>query len=165
VSTEDRTTRRSEPSDLDELATALLRVSRALVGVSVRSLAAVEKTVTITQFRTLVVLQTHDGINLNGLARQLGVNASTAVRMVQRLIAAGLVTRADHPESRREIVLRLSPAGRRVVRRVSARRRAEITRILRQMPPGERRTMVTALQAFSDAAEEPDPPSEAALGW
>src|SRR5665647_545120 len=39
----------------DELVSALLTASRALVGVSARSLARVEDAVTITQFRTLVV--------------------------------------------------------------------------------------------------------------
>ena len=43
-------------SDADELVSALLTASRALVGVSARSLAHVEDAVTITQFRTLVVL-------------------------------------------------------------------------------------------------------------
>ena len=46
----------------DKLVSALLTASRALVGVSARSLAHVEDAVTITQFRTLVVLEGH-GVN------------------------------------------------------------------------------------------------------
>ena len=57
----------------DELVSALLTASRALVGVSARSLAHVEDAVTITQFRTLVVLEGHGDTRLNQLAERLAV--------------------------------------------------------------------------------------------
>ena len=57
----------------DELVSALLTASRALVGVSARSLARVEDAVTITQFRTLVVLEGHGDTRLNQLAERLAV--------------------------------------------------------------------------------------------
>ena len=59
---------------LDEIVTALLTASRALVGVSARSLAGVEDAVTLTQFRTLVVLQAHGPTSLNRLADRLEVS-------------------------------------------------------------------------------------------
>jgi DNA-binding MarR family transcriptional regulator len=158
--------RRPQPSDdVDEVVTALLTASRVLVGVSARSLADVEDTVTITQFRTLVVLDTHDGIKLNRLAELLDVNASTAMRMIDRLLVAELVTRRDNPANRREVLLGLTPAGRRVVRRVTARRRAEIKRIVTSMPPSQRSRIITALRAFADAAGEPAPDAVTSLGW
>jgi DNA-binding MarR family transcriptional regulator len=87
-------------SDADELVSALLTASRALVGVSARSLAHVEDTVTITQFRTLVVLEGHGDTRLNQLAVRLAVTPSTAMRMVDRLIAAHLVTREENKADR-----------------------------------------------------------------
>ena len=71
---------------VDQLVTAVLTASRVLVGVSARSLATVEDTVTLTQFRTLVVLDNHDEINLNTLADLLSVTSSTAMRMINRLL-------------------------------------------------------------------------------
>lgn len=150
---------------LDTLVNALLAASRVLVGVSARSLADVEDKITITQFRTLVVLATHDGVNLNALAELLKVNASSAMRMVDRLLAAGLVNRRSNPDNRREIVLTVSTTGRRMVQRVSRKRRAEISRIVAAMPSTQRQRIVDALRAFSDAAGEPDPLGAAALGW
>ena len=41
---------------VDDFVTALLTASRVLVGVSARSLVQAQGTVTVTQFRTLVVL-------------------------------------------------------------------------------------------------------------
>lgn len=148
--------------DLDELVGAVLTASRVLVGVSVRSLAEVEETVTLPQFRTLVVLQSHGPTRLNRLAERLGVTASTALRMVDRLIAAGLVDRRENEQDRREVVIELTPDGRSMVDRVTASRRAKIENIVRTMPATRRRELVRALYAFAQAADEPIVVTEAA---
>lgn len=146
---------RGRRNQVDELVTAVLTASRVLVAVSAASLAETEDTLTLTQFRTLVVLDGRGDTNLNGLADALGVNASTAMRMVDRLLAAGLVTRHDNPVNRREVVIGLTAAGSDLTRRVTERRRVEITRIVRAMPAAERDELVRALTAFADAAGEP----------
>ncbi|MFL6164252.1 MAG: MarR family winged helix-turn-helix transcriptional regulator [Jatrophihabitantaceae bacterium] len=153
--------------DVDELVTAVLTASRVLVGVSVRSLAKVEGIVTVTQLRTLVVLDGHGQMNLNRLAELLGVTPSTAMRMIDRLLAADLVTRRDNPTNRREVVLDLTDQGRQVVREVTSVRRAEIARIVKAMPATQRTELVEALRAFAEAAGEPEPSAGtmAALGW
>ncbi|MGI8881457.1 MAG: MarR family winged helix-turn-helix transcriptional regulator [Jatrophihabitans sp.] len=143
-------------AEVDRLVTALLTASRVLVGVSAQSLADVEDAVTLTQFRSLVVLDSHAEVNLNYLADQLGVNASTAMRTIDRLLAAGLVTRQDNPANRREVLLGLTPDGVSLVRRVTHRRRREIARIAAGMPASERTGLVRALRAFAVAASEPD---------
>ena len=51
--------------DVDDLVTALLTASRVLVGVSARSLAHLDESVTVTQFRVLVVLRGHGETRLN----------------------------------------------------------------------------------------------------
>jgi DNA-binding MarR family transcriptional regulator len=161
-----RPTRADKRSELDDVVTAILTASRVLVGVSARSLADVEDTVTLTQFRTLVVLDSHGVINLNRLAELLAVNSSTAMRMIDRLLSAELVTRKDNPANRREVLLDLTDGGRQLVRQVSDSRRAEIARIVKAMPAGERSELVTALRAFADAAGEPEAAGTIArLGW
>ncbi len=153
-------------STLDDVVTAILTASRVLVGVSARSLADVEDTVTLTQFRTLVVLDSHGVINLNRLADLLAVNSSTAMRMIDRLLVAELVTRQENPANRREVLLDLTDEGRRLVQQVSDSRRAEIARIVKAMPAGERSELVNALRAFADAAGEPEAAETLArLGW
>jgi DNA-binding MarR family transcriptional regulator len=154
-------------SDVDELVTAVLAASRVLVAVSVRSLAQVEGTVTIAQLRTLVVLDGHGEMNLNRLAELLGVTPSTAMRMIDRLLAADLVTRRDNPTNRREVVLGLTEQGSQVVREVISARRAEIARIVKAMPATQRNGLIEALRAFAEAAGEPEPSAGtmAGLGW
>ncbi|MGW5237948.1 MarR family winged helix-turn-helix transcriptional regulator [Monashia sp. NPDC004114] len=153
--------------DLDQLVTALLTASRALVGVSARSLAMVEDTVTLTQFRTLVVLDAHGPSTLNRLADRLQVNASTTLRTVDRLIGSGLVDRRENTENRREVIIELTDAGRRLVGEVTERRRRAIAQVVDAMPSRHRVRLVEALVAFTEAADEPQAFGDSAtlLGW
>jgi DNA-binding MarR family transcriptional regulator len=150
---------------VDDLVTAVLTASRVLVGVAAASLAGTEATLTLAQFRMLAMLDAHGETNLNRLADSLRVSSSTAVRMVDRLLAAGLVTRHENPGNRREVVLALSRSGAEVVWRVTDRRRAAIARIVRQMPTDKRAELIEALNAFAEAAGEPRDAGAAAFGW
>jgi DNA-binding MarR family transcriptional regulator len=158
---------RAADRDTDELVSALLTASRTLVGVSARSLAETEDTVTPTQFRTLVVLRGHGPSRLSALAERMDVNPSTALRSVDRLIAAGLVQRRENDDDRREVVISLTDEGTGLVDRVTASRRRVIAKIVKAMPAERRRDLVEALLAFTDAAGEPPAGPDAAsrLGW
>lgn len=148
----------SEPDeewDVDAVTAAVLTASRLLVGISLRSLAAVKQRVTLPQFRLLVVLATHQETNLVTLADHLAVNPSTAMRMVERLVTAELVDRRVNPASRREVLLRLTESGRQIVDKVTARRREDIATIVAAMPVDQRSGLVGALRAFTDAGGEP----------
>jgi DNA-binding MarR family transcriptional regulator len=141
---------------LDEITDALMTASRLLVAISARSIGQVDETITIPQFRTLVILASRGPINLATLAGLLGVQPSATGRMVDRLVAAGLIDRLPHPTSRRELLAALTRRGRDVVRRVTAHRRVEIAAIVEKMPPPERHGLVRALTAFTVAGGEPD---------
>jgi DNA-binding MarR family transcriptional regulator len=140
---------------LDVITDALLTASRLLVAISARSIASVDETITIPQFRALVILSNQGPINLATLARLLGVQPSTTGRMVEPLVAVGLIDRRAHPNSRRELVADLTTRGRQVVWRVTAHRRAELARVVEKMPPRDRRGLVRALTAFTTAGGEP----------
>lgn len=142
--------------DVEELATAVLRSSRVLVGVAARSLATAGEEVTLPQFRVLVLLQGHGTMRLARLAELLGVNASTAQRMVERLVNRGHVSRSADPDDRRAVRLELTDEGDALVAAVTRARRREVTRIVRRMPPSARAGVVRAMTAFAEAAGEPD---------
>jgi DNA-binding MarR family transcriptional regulator len=139
----------------DAVTDAVLTASRVLVGLSARSIATVDETITLPQFRMLVVLSGQAELKVSVLAEHLGVTSSTATRMIERLLASGLVTRDVNPQSRREVVIALTPAGRQVVTRVTRKRRAEIARVVAAMPERHRSGLVEALEAFNAAAGEP----------
>lgn len=152
---------------VDGFVTAFLTASRVLVGVSARSLNVVADTVTLPQFRTLVVLDGHGEVNLNRLAELLAVNSSTAMRMIDRLLAGELVTRRENPTNRREVLLGLSSRGALVVKRVTDRRRKDIAEIVQAMPSRQRSDLIEALRVFAEAAGEPQihPDAGSQLIW
>lgn len=146
---------RPRTGDVDAVTDAVLTASRLLVAISARSIAAVEETVTLPQFRLLVVLESRGPLKLVRLAEHLGVNPSTATRMVDRLVTAGLITRQAHPTSRREQAVGLTSAGAAVVAEVTERRRTEIADVVERMPESTRNGLVAALTTFAEAGGEP----------
>ncbi len=155
--------------DVDAVTSAVLTASRLLVAIAARSLSAANERVTLPQFRMLVVLASHGDTKLVALAERLAVNPSTAMRMVDRLTSTGLVTRQVNPANRREIAVRLTAQGRRIVDDVTAHRRDEIAAVVARMPPDQRTGLISALRAFTDAGDEPsvgEPVRDAIpLGW
>ncbi|OKH66644.1 MarR family transcriptional regulator [Mycobacterium sp. SWH-M3] len=140
---------------VDAITDALVTASRLLVAISARSIAEVDESITIPQFRALVILSSRGASNLATLAGLLDVQPSTIGRMVERLVSAGLIDRQQHPNSRRELLVELTARGRDVVDTVTVRRRGEIARVVQAMPERERRGLVTALTAFTAAGGEP----------
>lgn len=149
------TVQKTAQESVDAITDALVTASRLLVAISARSIAEVDESITIPQFRALVLLSSRGASNLAALAGLLDVQPSTIGRMVDRLVAAGLIDRRPHPQSRRELVVELTTRGREVVETVTARRRAEIARVVQAMPEPQRRGLVSALTAFTAAGGEP----------
>ena len=152
------------PTDIDEVTESLLTASRALVAVAARSLASVDESVTLPQYRVLVVVASRGPQLMGQLAEALEVHQSTATRVVDRLVGKGLVARSSSHASRREVQIDLTKRGRRIVHDVSAARRADIERIVARMPAALRSATVDALRAFNDAAGEIPQPLWT-LGW
>lgn len=139
----------------DEAMDAVLAASRVLMAVAARSVSAAAADVTLPQYRTLVVLSYKGPQRTVDLAEELGVNSSTATRMIDRLVRRELVLRAAHPEDGRANRVEITEAGRAVVAAVTRHRRAEFARILRRMQPESRRFLVDGLEALRLAAGEP----------
>ncbi len=148
----------------DELTDAVLGLSRALVGIALRSVAEESTDLTLVQFRALATLSDHGRLRVADLATHLGVNSSTATRMASRLRRKGLISRTADAEDRRATRLEITPAGEAVVRAVTARRQAVISRIARRIAPDRRDAMVEAMQAFTAAAGD-GPEQDWTPGW
>lgn len=151
-------------SSADDISDAVLTASRVLVGIAAASLAPIEDQVTLTQYRTLVVLNSRGPQSLQALAAELQVVPSTATRMCDRLVAKGLIERRTPEENRREVELRLAEAGADIVAQVARERKRQLRRITDRMSPGSQVALVEALQEFTEAAGE-TPEHQWYLGW
>lgn len=141
--------------ETEEVTEAVMAASRLLVALSARALAEVSNTLTLPQLRALVVLDGCGPVKLAVLAATLGVNASTALRMVERLVAGGLVDRRGNPDNRREVVLRLTGPGADLVRTVLDHRHREIAALVRQLPVDVRSGLVVGLRALIAISDDP----------
>jgi DNA-binding MarR family transcriptional regulator len=134
----------------DDLVDAALVASRELVAMAARSLEATEPDVTLSQFRTLVVLATRGPQTLRALAKDVGASASSASRICDRLEQKGLLTRAMASHSRRELDVSITPRGARIVDRVTAERRAELEKVFAGVPERRRASMVRAMTQLAE---------------
>jgi DNA-binding MarR family transcriptional regulator len=139
--------------DLDAVIGAVLRATQAFVGLALRSLAAAGTPITLPQYRMLVTLDGKGDQNVRDLAARLGVDRSTATRMCNRLVNAGLIDRSSDPSDRRAVVISLTEPGRGVVKRVTRARRENVARLLKSVPPPRREQLVDLLGEFAELAE------------
>jgi DNA-binding MarR family transcriptional regulator len=142
---------------------AVMRASRALVGIAAASVAEADDVVRMPQLRVLMMVATRGPLNLGAVAAGLQVSAPNASRICDRVLGAGLLDRRDDPTDRRNITLTLTAEGRALVDRVIRHRRTAIKRILRNMNPGERERLADTLDNFADAAGEPSGNDHVAL--
>jgi DNA-binding MarR family transcriptional regulator len=148
----------------DSVVDAVLSASRVLVAVAARSLADIAEEVTLTQYRTLVVLASRGPQNLVGLAEAVGVTPATATRMCDRLVKKKLIVRQSEQDDRRQVRLALTKKGLKLVGAVTNRRRREIEAILSTIAPEEQSVLVQALSQFAAAAGEV-PEQDWSTGW
>ncbi|TVT51846.1 MarR family transcriptional regulator [Amycolatopsis rhizosphaerae] len=71
--------------------------------------------ITALQYTALTVLEQHDGVPAAQLARNSFVTAQSMADMVHGLEERGLVHRERNPANRRELLVHLSDAGRKVL--------------------------------------------------
>lgn len=138
-----------------------MTAARVLAGITAESVAEVEDRVTPAQLRVMMILSTRGPSTLSSVARALGVHPSNATRPCDRLVAAGLLHRADASHDRRKLRLTVTDAGAALVDSVVQHRRIALERVLRRMSGDDREQLATALGAFGKAAGEPPGPA----GW
>jgi DNA-binding MarR family transcriptional regulator len=142
----------------DELVDALLSVSRAMVGLAVRTLAEVDADVTLQQYRALVLLASFGPQPSAEVARRLDVAPSTVTRLCDRLVRRRLIERFQRTDDRRVVCLGLTGAGRELVGAIMTARRAAIADLVAAGGLNASRRSLRLLEGFAEAAGEvPDP--------
>ena len=94
-----------------------------------------------TKLRALDVLA-EGGTRVGELAAQVGVDETTATRLVDRLEVLGLVERRSLAADRRVTVVRLTPAGEKLVTDVAQQRERFFCEVLAELEPDERVELV-----------------------
>jgi DNA-binding MarR family transcriptional regulator len=108
------------------------------------------------QLNALLAVERAEGINLGGLAAELGMLLSSASRLCDRLVASGMVERVPGRADRREIALYLTPASRTLLAELSRVRRLAVSGVLERMSASGRAALLRGLTEFAAATEEAD---------
>jgi DNA-binding MarR family transcriptional regulator len=144
---------RREPGHLaPELASHWEELVRFVADRRLRSaiLSGVAAELTPAQVGALTALDRGE-MRMGDLAVQLGLAESSVTRLVDRLVALGLVERRSSSADRRSVVARLSEEGRRAVGQIRAERAELLREILSGLAEGEREEFV---RLFGRVAEE-----------
>ncbi len=110
--------------------------------------------ITAGQAALLHAIRSEPGIGVRELASREGMSAPTMSAHVDRLEAAGLVTRARSGADRRRVRLELTEDGLRVVRAARSRRTAWLASRLKRLGPEELAAVEAALRPLSRLLEE-----------
>ena len=129
----------------------LLGLTRTVMGVST---AAADRLggISVVQLRALTVLRALGTATLGELAQGMAVTLSTTSRLVDRLVAAGLVVREPAPGNRRALALRVAPDGQQALDRYDGDRLEALRDTLDRLPEAARAGVLSAFAAFTDAA-------------
>jgi DNA-binding MarR family transcriptional regulator len=152
------------PVEQESMVDAVLSASRVLVAIAARSLAAAGEEVTLTQYRSLVVLASRGPQSMAALAEAVAVTPATASRLCDRLVKKKLVRRRSDRHDRRQVRLALTETGRHLVDTVTLRRRQEIAQIMAAIPPDMQQSVVSALTQLARSAGEV-PEQNWSTGW
>ncbi|RBY91947.1 hypothetical protein DQ237_19240 [Blastococcus sp. TF02-8] len=128
----------------DEVLLALLRLA---MGVSIEAADEIG-TVSAVQLRAVTLLHQRPGVNLGDLARGMGVSVSVTSRLVDRLVAAGLVDKRTSTTSGREISLWLSQLGEDALDCYDDLRLTRIRARIGNLPPEHADAVLSALGAL-----------------
>jgi DNA-binding MarR family transcriptional regulator len=106
------------------------------------------------QASVLEWLDQAEATSLAGLARQIGVTASTMSLTVDRLERGGYVRRERSKEDGRRVDLRLTPAGVRIKGKEKALEPDLVAAMLARLGPRKRRRVLKGLTLLAKAATD-----------
>ena len=84
--------------------------------------AWIDLQLTLPQFKMLVIISQAEFSTVGCIAEQLGIGEPTASYLVERLVKAGLVERAEDPLDRRKAKILVSSEGRTLLDKLTAPR-------------------------------------------
>lgn len=116
------------------------------------------------QWRTLKILERHEGLNQGQIAELLEVEPITCCRMIDRLEEAGLVERRRDPADRRAWRIHLTDKARPVLAELRDIADAMIETALQGLSAAERDALIASLNVIRSNVTQTQESKEAANG-
>jgi DNA-binding MarR family transcriptional regulator len=109
---------------------------------------------TMSQLKILFALRLHGGAGGQELAHMMGVSPATMTGIVDRLVAAGYVTRREDSHDRRVRRIELSPNGDELLDTITVAGEEHQRRLLDRLNVDELRTVADAVEIMRRALEQ-----------
>ncbi len=104
----------------------------------------------VPQFRTLAQLASFGSVSVSCVAENLGCSLPTASRMIDKLVASGLVDRTQCPENRRKVSLALTPKGREAFEASAQETQAAMAQVLINLPEKDHQEIARLMTQLKD---------------
>ena len=113
-----------------------------------------ELNLTMPQLKVMLILSAKGGAGGQELVGVLGVSLATMTGIVDRLVAADLVTRREDPHDRRVRRVELTEAGRQLIAKLVEAGSEHQRRLLTRLDVEELRTVESAIEIMHRAMSE-----------
>jgi MarR family transcriptional regulator, lower aerobic nicotinate degradation pathway regulator len=113
-----------------------------------------EVQLTPAQFGALTVLDAHPGLGQSSLARALGFDKVTVLRVLRGLQARGLVTRAPAEGNKRNISVVLTPDGARLLKVAQKPAEKAYKRLMAPLSAPQQKVLLDLLQQLTGELED-----------
>ena len=114
-----------------------------------------ELDMTMAQIKALFTISQGEAVPVNRIADYLGVGQPTASHLVDRLVRQGFASRSESPTDRRVTLVRLTPKGEDLVRRLYQGGEEQYRSWVGQLSDVERKNLLSGLQALARVASMP----------
>jgi DNA-binding MarR family transcriptional regulator len=119
------------------------------ISASIFERACAELALTPAQYGVLCVIQEHAGIDQSSLARALGFDKVTVLRVLKGLEDRGFCQRSLSTENRRQMSVSLTAAGRRLLQQAHAPVQQAHDKLLSPFSPEQRVQLLALLQKLN----------------
>ena len=109
---------------------------------------------TPAQFGVMTILRASPGVDQSSLARSLGFDKVTVLRVLRGLEARGLVSRTPAPASRRNMAVALLPEGEKLLRQAQKLADRAYERLMTPLSPEQELQLVALLLQLTEGLED-----------
>ena len=110
--------------------------------------------VTPAQFGVLTVVKAHPGLGQSSLARALGFDKVTVLRVLRGLEARGFVERSTAEDNRRNVCVSLTPAGADLLSRAQRPAERAYKRLMAPLDRAQQEQLIELLQLLTGELEQ-----------
>ena len=106
------------------------------------------------QFFLLMHLRHHAHCGISNISEHMEITNAAASQLVDKLVQAGLLERAEDPNDRRAKQVSLTPAGEEMVKKAIAERSRWVDELAENLNSEERQKIAEALEILNAAAKK-----------